>query len=112
MMPGGEKMLLSPGIGAERKSDVPLGRSDVRVLDISAASSWNGTGIKAVLSATERKEGKPSLHAISDSDTKLNGAIRESSHVHVRDTGHTMALPAEKPYGEDKHFKACTKGRQ
>ncbi|OAV68657.1 hypothetical protein Barb6XT_00890 [Bacteroidales bacterium Barb6XT] len=109
MMPGGEKMLPSPGIGAERKSDVPLGRSDVKVLDIWAASNWNGTGIKAVLSATEKKEGKPSLHAISDNDTKLNGAMRESSHVHVRDTGHTMALPAKKPYGEDKHFKACTK---
>ncbi|OAV70079.1 hypothetical protein Barb6XT_00115 [Bacteroidales bacterium Barb6XT] len=109
MMPGSEKMLPSSGIGAEKKSDVPLGRSDVKVLDISAASGWNGTGIKAVLSATEKKEGKPSLHAISDNDTKLNGAIRESNHVHVRDTGHSMALPAEKPYGEDKHFKACTK---
>ncbi|OAV66899.1 hypothetical protein Barb4_02708 [Bacteroidales bacterium Barb4] len=61
------------------------------------------------MSATEKKEGKPSLHAISDNDTKLNGAMRESNHVHVRDTGRTMALPAEKPYGEDKHFKAYTK---
>ncbi|OAV63558.1 hypothetical protein Barb6XT_03120 [Bacteroidales bacterium Barb6XT] len=109
MMPGSEKMLLSPGIGAEKKSDIPLGRSDVKVLDISAASSWNGTGIKAVLSATEKKEGKPSLYVISDNDTKLNKAIRESNHVHIRGIGHSMALPAEKPYGEDKHFKACTK---
>ncbi|OAV67990.1 hypothetical protein Barb6XT_01219 [Bacteroidales bacterium Barb6XT] len=109
MMPGGEKMLPSLGIGAEKKSDVPLRRSDVKALDIWAASNWNSTGIKAVLSATEKKEGRPSQHVISDNDTKLNGAIRESSHAHVRDTGHSMALPAEKPYGEDKHFKACTK---
>ncbi|OAV70715.1 hypothetical protein Barb6_01650 [Bacteroidales bacterium Barb6] len=46
---------------------------------------------------------------ISDNDAKLNGAVRESNHVHIRDIGHTMALPVEKQYGKDNHFKAYTK---
>ncbi|OAV75565.1 hypothetical protein Barb7_00809 [Bacteroidales bacterium Barb7] len=109
MMPGSDKMLPSLGVNAEKKSDVPLRRSDVRVSDISVASGWNGTGIRAVLAATEKKEGKPPPYVISDNDTKLNGAIRESNCVHVRDIGHTMALPVERQYGKDKRFKACTK---
>ncbi|OAV63872.1 hypothetical protein Barb6_03492 [Bacteroidales bacterium Barb6] len=60
MMSGSDKMLLSLGVNAEKKSDVPLRRSDVRVLDISVASSWNSTGIKAVLAATKKKEGEAS----------------------------------------------------
>ncbi|OAV73011.1 hypothetical protein Barb6_00638 [Bacteroidales bacterium Barb6] len=35
--------------------------------------------------------------------------VLESNHVHIRDIGHTTALPVEKQYGKDKHFKACTK---
>lgn len=109
MMPGSEKMLLSLGVNAEKQSDVPLKRTDVRVLDISVASSWNSKGIKAVLAATQKKAGKPPLYVIGDNDTKLNRAIREGNHVHVRDIGHTMALQVDRLYGEDKHFKACTK---
>ncbi|OAV68082.1 hypothetical protein Barb6XT_01182 [Bacteroidales bacterium Barb6XT] len=41
MMPGSEKILLSLGVKAERQSDVPLNMSDVKVLDISVASSRN-----------------------------------------------------------------------
>ncbi|OAV64684.1 hypothetical protein Barb6XT_02718 [Bacteroidales bacterium Barb6XT] len=109
MMSGSEKMPMSLGARAERQSDVPLNMSDVKVPDISVASRRNSTGIKTVPAATQKKTGKPPLYVISDNDTKLNGAIRESNHVPIRDIGHTMALPVEKQYGKDKHFKACTK---
>ncbi|OAV63873.1 hypothetical protein Barb6_03493 [Bacteroidales bacterium Barb6] len=46
---------------------------------------------------------------ISDNDTKLKKAIRESNCVHIRDIGHTIALPVEKQYGKDKQFKTYTK---
>ncbi|OAV64082.1 hypothetical protein Barb4_04440 [Bacteroidales bacterium Barb4] len=61
MMPGSEKMLLSLGAGAERQSDVPLNMSDVKVSDISVASSRNGTGIKTVPAATQKETGRPPL---------------------------------------------------
>ncbi|OAV67110.1 hypothetical protein Barb6XT_01628 [Bacteroidales bacterium Barb6XT] len=80
MMPGSGKMQLSLGIGAEKKSDVPLGRSDVKVLDISAASGWNSTGIKAVLSATEKKEGRPSLTKAT-AGVKVREAMRETGYL-------------------------------
>ncbi|OAV70085.1 hypothetical protein Barb6XT_00121 [Bacteroidales bacterium Barb6XT] len=109
MMPGSEKMLLSLGVRTERQSDVPLNMSDVKVLDISAASSRNGIGIKAVPAATQKKTGRPPLYVMSNNDIKLNRAIRESKQVHIRNIGHTTAFPVEKQYGKDKHFKACTK---
>ncbi|OAV65218.1 hypothetical protein Barb4_03513 [Bacteroidales bacterium Barb4] len=35
--------------------------------------------------------------------------VLESNHVHIHDIGHTTALPVEKLYGDDRHFKAYTK---
>lgn len=50
-------MLVSQGVNTEKQSDVPVKRSDVKVLDISVSPGWNGTDIKAFLAATEKKEG-------------------------------------------------------
>lgn len=57
MMLGSEKMPVSLGENAEKKSDIPLKTSDVKVLNISVAPSWNSARIKAVLAATEKKKG-------------------------------------------------------
>jgi hypothetical protein len=91
MMPGSEKMVLTPGVDAEKKTEKALCRRDVSVLNIPVASGWNSESIKEELEETEKKWVRPP-YVISDNDSKLSRAIREKAYIHIRDTGHTMAL--------------------
>jgi hypothetical protein len=53
--------------------------------------------------------GRDPPYVISDNDSKLSRAIREKAHIHIRDTGHTMALPVEQVYKEAEDFKEYTR---
>jgi hypothetical protein len=109
MMLGSEKMVLTLGTDAEKKTEKALSRRDVSVLNISVASGWNSESIKKVLEETEKKTGQAPAYVVSDNDSKLGKAIREKAYIHIRDIGHTMALPVEQAYKESEDFKAYTR---
>jgi hypothetical protein len=109
MMLGSEKMVLTLGVDAEKKTEKALNMRDVSVLNISVASGWNSESIKEVLEETEKKMGQAPSYVVSDNDNKLSKAIKEKTYIHIRDIGHTMALLIEQVYKEAEDFKEYTR---
>ena len=106
MMLGSEKMVLTLGIDAEKKSDKALCNSDVSIMDISVSDQWNSTKIKRIFTEIEEKTKTSPVYVISDNDTKLKKSIREMGYCHIPDIGHTLALAVENTYKIDPDFKA------
>jgi len=104
MMIGSEKLLLTLGIQAEKKDDVPITTRDVEILDISVKSSWSGDSISEVYSSIEERVGRSPSYVISDNDSKICKAIRLRSYNHIRDVSHTLALIIEHQYKKDEEF--------
>ena len=109
MMLGSEKMLLTLGVEAEKKSDKALQHHEIKVLDISVAEKWNSETVKMKFPEMEKKTGHPPLYVISDNDSKLCKSIRETGYIQIRDTGHTMAKFIEQVYGKDEDYKLYSK---
>lgn len=109
MMIGSEKLLLTLGVEPEKKGGKPLALSDVRVLDISVASSWDSRGVSDVLSAVAAKTGQKPAYVISDNASIFGKATREGNHVHIRDVSHSFALILKRIYGNDKAFASFAK---
>lgn len=109
MMLGSEKMLLTLGVEAEKRSDEALKHNDVKVLDISVAEKWNSETVKTKLAETEKKVGHKPLYVISDNDSKLCKSIRETGYIQIRDIGHTMAKFIEQVYGKDECYRLFSK---
>jgi len=109
MMLGSEKMLLTLGVEAEKKSNKALQHHEIKVLDISVAEKWNSETIKVKLSETEKEIGHQPLYVISDNDSKLCKSIRETGYIQIRDIGHTMAKCIEQVYGKDEDYKLYSK---
>ena len=109
MMLGSEKMLLTLGVEAEKKSNKALQHNEIKVLDISVAERWNSDTVKMRLAETEKKIGHQPLYLISDNDSKLCKSIRETGYIQIRDIGHTMAKFIEQVYGKDEDYKLYSK---
>ena len=109
MQVGSEKLLLSLGVNAEKFDDSALGMNDVEILDISVEKSWNGSLISAKLKEISADMGRPPAYVISDNASIMNKGVRESSLVHLRDIGHTLAMFLERQYKSASDFLSLMK---
>lgn len=109
MMIGSEKLLLSLGVKAGKTESSCLSLPDVEILDISIAKSWSGAGITERLDATGKKLGRAPAYVISDNASIMNKGIRDSSLIHIRDVGHTLAMFLERQYSGTPAFMSFMK---
>jgi len=98
MQIGSEKLLLSLGVKADKTDETPLMVSDVEILDISVEKNWNGALICNKLKETATAMGRLPDYVISDNASIMNKGIRESSLIHLRDLGHSLAMFLERQY--------------
>ena len=109
MMVGSEKLLLTLGVSAIKTGEKALTESDVRVLDMSVKSSWNGDSIKEIFDRIEKKMGTPPAYVVSDNGSTIVKAVRMKGYVHVRDIGHSFGLFVQHIYGKTKDFQSFIK---
>jgi hypothetical protein len=121
MMVGGQKLLLTLGVPASKILDKDLSNDssveflvkkslssltygDIKVLDMSVASSWNGDSIGKVLEQVASKVGKAPSYVISDNASIMNKGIRDKNFIHIEDIGHSVSLAVERVYKTDEDF--------
>jgi len=109
MQIGSEKLLLSLGVKADKSDEFPLKMNEVEILDISVEKNWNGVLICDKLKETGVVMGQSPVYVISDNASIMNKGIRESSLVHLRDVGHTLAMFLERQYKDASDFLSFMK---
>jgi SAM-dependent methyltransferase len=109
MQIGSEKLLLSLGVKADKTDELPLRMNDVEILDISVAKSWNSGLICNRLKEIEENMGVAPDYVISDNASIMNKGIRDSSLIHLRDVGHTLAMFLERQYKDASDFLSFMK---
>jgi len=109
MQIGSEKLLLSLGVKADKTNDLPLRMNDVEVLDISVERSWTGSLICDKLKEIGTSMGNAPVYVISDNASIMNKGVRESSLIHLRDVGHTLAMFLERQYKDAPDFLSFMK---
>jgi len=108
MMIGSEKLLLTLGVPAEHQGR-PLNCSDVCVLDIAIADSWNGEGVAAQLGKASEKVGHNPKYIISDNASIMNKGVRCAHMSHQHDISHSLGMYLERAYKEQSDFKEYVK---
>lgn len=106
---GSEKLLMTLGLKADKSTESALKVSDVEILDLSVAKSWNGLRICQRLSGIAQKLRRFPSYVISDNGSIMNKGIRECSLVHIRDVGHSLAMFLERQYKNLPAFKSLMK---
>jgi hypothetical protein len=109
MQIGSEKLLLSLGVKSEKSEASPLRMNDVDILEKKKKKSWNGTLICDQLKETGAVMGQSPVYVISDNASIMNKGIRESSLIHLRDIGHTLAMFLERQYRDAPDFLSLMK---
>ena len=109
MQVGSEKLLLSLGVNADKTDEIPLRVNDVEILDISVERSWNGSLISNKLKEITTNMGRAPAYVISDNASIMNKGVRESSLIHLRDAGHTLAMFLERQYKDAPDFLSFMK---
>jgi hypothetical protein len=109
MQIGSEKLLLSLGVPADKTNESPLRMNDVEILDISVKRSWTGSLICDRLKEIEARMDNAPVYVISDNASIMNKGIRESSLIHLRDVGHTLAMFLERQYKDAPDFLSLMK---
>jgi hypothetical protein len=104
MMIGNERMLLTLGVAAHKKTETPLTAGDVNILGIKVNSKWDHQSIKSCLEETSASMPSPPKYVIADNDLKLAKAIHGSGFTHIRDIGHTLGMFMERIYKRDNEF--------
>lgn len=104
MMIGSEKLLLTLGIPAEHQGR-PLKCTDVSILDIAIAESWNGEGVGTQLQKAAKKVGHNPLYVISDNASIMNMGVRCAELKHQHDISHSLGMFLERTYKEESDFK-------
>ncbi len=104
MMIGSEKLLLTLGVPAEHQGR-PLKCSDVSILDIAIAESWNGEGVCTQLGKASKKVGHNPLYVISDNASIMNKGVRCAELKHQHDISHSLGMYLERTYKEESDFK-------
>jgi hypothetical protein len=130
MMVGGQKLLLTLGVPALKESGDKLFKSisseflrkklngkllhgrassaltfgDIKVLDMSVASRWNGDSIGETLDKVASKVGSSPSYVISDNASIMNKGIRDKNHIQIEDVGHSVSLCVERVYKDDGQF--------
>jgi lambda repressor-like predicted transcriptional regulator len=109
MQIGNEKLLLSLGVKADKTDESALTVNDVEVLDISVEKNWNGALICDNLKKVGSTMGNAPSYVVSDNASIMNKGIRDSSLIHLRDVGHTLAMFLERQYKNASDFLSFTK---
>jgi hypothetical protein len=104
MMIGSEKLLLTLGVPAGH-SGRPLKCTDVSILDIAIAESWNGEGVGIQLGKASKKVGHNPLYVISDNASIMNKGVRCAELKHQHDISHSLGMYLERTYKEESDFK-------
>ncbi len=108
MMIGSEKLLLTIGVPAEHQGR-PLNYSDVNMLDIAVADSWNGENIGAQLRKASEKVGHNPLYVISDNASVMNKGVRCAEMIHQHDISHSLGMYLERTYKKESDFNDYVK---
>lgn len=103
MMIGSEKLLLTIGIPAEHQ-ERPLDCSDVRILDLAVANSWNGEKIGGQLVKAREKVGHDFLSVTSDNASIMKKGVRCANMNQHRDISHSLGMYLERTYKNDPDF--------
>lgn len=107
-MIGGQKMLLTLGVNANKTNATPVTHKDIHILKMSVSSSWNGWNVWSNLRDTENRIGHPPEYIISDNACSLGNGIRRMGYTHIRDVSHTLGLLMKHLYEKDKEFIGFT----
>ena len=97
MMIGSEKLLLTLGIPAEHQGH-PLRRTDVNILGIAVAESWNGEGVERELRKASAKVGHKPRYVISDNASIMKKGVRCAQLNHQHDITHSLGMFLERTY--------------
>lgn len=103
MMIGSEKLLLTLGVSAEHQGS-PFSCSNIDILDIAVAESWNGEGVKKQLETAANKVGHPPEYVISDNASILSKGIKCAGFRHQRDISHSLGMFLERAYKDEPDF--------
>lgn len=82
----------------------PIRLSDVRMLGVHVASSWNAEKMSRAFDGDVKKVGHAPLYAITDNDHKMKNAVRLSGITRIHDISHTLAMFMERVYKKDADF--------
>jgi len=104
MMIGSEKLLLTIGVPAKHQGR-PLVCTDVSMLDIAIAGSWNGEKIGEHLVKAAEKVGHDPLYVISDNASIMNKGIRCAEMNQQHDISHSLGMYLERTYKNMPDFK-------
>jgi DNA gyrase/topoisomerase IV subunit A len=104
MMIGSEKLLLTIGVPAKHQGR-PLNCTDVNMLDIAIANSWNGEKIGEHLVKAGEKVGHDPLYVISDNASIMNKGVRCAEMSHQHDISHSLGMYLERTYKNENDFK-------
>lgn len=104
MMIGSEKLLLTIGVPAKHQGR-PLDCTDVSMLDIAIAGSWNGEKIGEHLIKAAEKVGHDPLYVISDNASIMNKGIRCAEMNQQHDISHSLGMYLERTYKNMPDFK-------
>jgi hypothetical protein len=104
---GQEKVLVLLGIPLEKwkKSPATLSFSDIEVLQVKTAKTWNGETIKAEIEAVKLKIEGDFRYIVTDRDSTMKCACRLSGYQNVSDCTHWMSSCLERYYKETEVFK-------
>ncbi len=108
MMIGSEKLLLTIGIPAKHQKR-PLNYSDVSILDIAIAKSWNGEKIGEQLVKAGEKVGYNPLYVISDNASIMKKGIECAKMYSYRDISHSLGMYLERTYKNESDFNYYVK---
>lgn len=108
MMIGSEKLLLTLAVPASHQGR-PLNCTDVTVLDMSIAKSWNGEGIGLQLEKASRKVGKNPDYVLSDNASIMNKGVRCAKMIHHHDISHSLGMYLKRAYNNQPDFKEFIK---
>lgn len=103
MMIGSEKLLLTLGVPAEHQGH-PLIYTDVKILGIAVAESWNGEGVANELRKASVKVGHDPNYVISDNASIMKKGVRCAGLNHQHDISHSLGMFLERTYKKESDY--------
>lgn len=104
---GSQKLLVIEAIPAQHPGR-PLCQSDITVLGMEVAPSWDLPSIQGACARAESKTGHAPAYRLSDWGRNICGALDAATIPHQHDISHTMGNILKDMYGEDSAFKELT----
>jgi len=101
---GSQKLILTLGAAATSPGH-PLSHTDVEVLGMAVAPSWNGDSVEKEIGKSIAKVGHAPSYIISDNAPNLAKGIRQAGITHHRDIGHSFGLILEEVYKGQEDFE-------